>query len=80
MANPRAAVIQGASSSSYLGAQNLLLAARALGLAANISCWHLPAEDAFKLVLGVPKHVTIYALIPVGWPIGRFGPVRRQDS
>ncbi len=77
VASPRATVIQGASS-SYLGVQNLLLAARALGLAANISTWHLLAEDDFKRVLNVPKRVTIYALIPVGWPIGRFGPVRRR--
>jgi nitroreductase len=77
LASSRAATVVGASS-SYPGAQNLLLAARALGLAANITAWHFMAENEFKQVLGVPKHVTIYALIPVGWPEGRFGPVRRR--
>ena len=77
MASPRVAVLAGASS-SYPGVQNLLLAARALGLAANISIWHFFAENEFKRVLGVPRQVTIYALIPVGWPAGRFGPVRRR--
>jgi nitroreductase len=77
LASPRSAVVAGASS-SYPGVQNLLLAARALGLAANITVWHFFAENEFKQVLGVPKHVTIYALVPVGWPAGRFGPVRRR--
>jgi nitroreductase len=35
-------------------------------------------EKKFKQALGVPNDVTIYALIPVGWPAGNFGPVRRR--
>lgn len=77
LTTPRMMAIQGGAS-SYLGVQNLLLTARALGLAANITTWHLLAENDFKRVLGVPKRVTIYALIPIGWPMGRFGPVRRR--
>lgn len=77
LTSARAAVV-GEASSTYLGVQNLLLAARAHGLAANISTWHLFAENEFKAVLGVPKDVTIYALVPIGWPAGRFGPVRRR--
>ncbi len=77
VASTRMAVLAGASS-SYPGAHNMLLAARALGLAANISIWHFLAENEFKRVLGVPKQVTIYALVPVGWPAGRFGAVRRR--
>jgi len=56
---------------SYPGVQNLLLAARALGLAAHVSTWHLLAEGEFKRVLGVPDQTTIYALVPVGWPVRR---------
>jgi nitroreductase len=74
---PRISALQNASR-SYPGVQNLLLAVRALGLAANISTWHLLAEDNFKQVLGVPKQTTIYALVPIGWPAGQFGPVRRR--
>lgn len=77
MASPRAAAVVEASS-SYPGVQNLLLAARALGLAANITTWHFLAENEFKRVLGAPKQVIIYALVPVGWPAGRFGAVRRR--
>ena len=58
--------------------QNLLLAARALGLAANLTTWHLMAEGEIKRVLGIPRSVHTYALIPIGWPLGKFGPVRRR--
>jgi len=67
----------GDAASSYPGVQNLLLAARALGLGATLTVWHLFLEDDFKRVLGIPRHVTPFALIPVGYPLGHFGPVRR---
>jgi nitroreductase len=67
-----------AASSSYPATQNLLLAARALGLAANLTAWHLYDENAFRRVLGIPRDVVVFALVPVGWPMGKFGPVRRR--
>lgn len=66
------------AASIYPAVQNLLLAARSLGLAANVSTWHLMAEGEVKHVLGIPRNVHTYALIPLGWPVGTFGPVRRQ--
>lgn len=60
------------------GVQNLLLAARGLGLAANITIWHLMLEQEWKRALAIPKDVKTFAVIPVGWPLGRFGPVRRR--
>ena len=66
------------AASIYPAVQNLLLAARSLGLAANMTTWHLMAEGEVKTVLGIPRGVQTFALIPVGWPIGRFGPVRRR--
>jgi nitroreductase len=69
--------VLGDAASSYPGVQNLLLAARALGLGATLSTWHLFLEGDFKRVLGLPRHVTPFALIPVGYPMGNFGPVRR---
>ncbi|MET9253957.1 nitroreductase family protein [Streptomyces sp. NPDC048182] len=62
----------------YPGVQNLLLAARGLGLAANITIWHLMLEDEWKRVLGIPADMHTFAAIPVGWPRGSFGPVRRR--
>ncbi len=77
-ASSRRVLLLAEASSCYPGVQNLLLAARALGLAANLSIWHFFAEKEFKQVLGIPDDVTMYALVPVGWPEGKFGPVRRR--
>jgi nitroreductase len=68
----------GDASSVYPGVQNLLLAARALGLGAVITAWHLMLEHEWKRELGIPGDVNTYAVVPVGWPRGRFGPVRRR--
>jgi nitroreductase len=66
------------AASIYPAVQNLLLAARSLGLAANLTTWHLMLEGEVKEVLGIPRGVQTYALIPIGWPMGAFGPVRRH--
>ena len=68
------------ASSVYPGVQNILLAARALGLGAVITVWHLMLEHEWKRELGIPKGVNTFAVIPVGWPRGRFGPVKRRPA
>jgi nitroreductase len=68
------------ASSVYPGVQNILLAARALGLGAVITVWHLMLEHEWKKELGVPKGVNTYAVIPVGWPKGKFGRVSRRPA
>jgi nitroreductase len=68
------------ASSIYPAVQNLLLAARAHGLGATLTVWHLFREADFRAALGVPKEYGIYALVPVGYPMGRFGPVRRRPT
>jgi len=68
------------AASIYPAIQNLLLAARSLGLAANMTTWHLMAEGEVKRALGIPRTVHTYALIPLGWPQGKFGPVRRKAT
>lgn len=68
----------GDASSIYPACQNLLLAARANGLGATLTIWHLFRDAAWREALGVPRGQGIYALIPVGWPVGNFGPVRRR--
>jgi nitroreductase len=74
---PRLNVVSEASS-VYPGVQNLLLAARALGLGAVMTIWHLLLEHEWKRELGIPRDVSTLAVIPVGWPRGRFGPVTRR--
>ena len=72
--------LMGEASSVYPGVQNLLLAARALGLGAVITVWHLFYEHEWKRVLGIPRDVQTFAVVPVGWPKGRFGPVTRRPA
>ena len=66
-----------AGSSIYPAVQNMLLAARALGLGATLTTLYLNFEKEAEAALGLPPDWHSYALIPIGYPIGRFGPVRR---
>jgi nitroreductase len=64
-------------SSIYPAVQNMLLAARAVGLGATLTTLYLQFEKEAEAALGLPPGVHSYALLPVGYPVGRFGPVRR---
>ena len=64
-------------SSIYPAVQNMLLAARALGLGATLTTLYLAFEKEVDAVFGLPDDVHTYALLPIGYPLGRFGPVRR---
>ena len=63
--------------SVYPGVQNLLLAARAMGLGAALTTLGLSNREAAREVLGLPDTAEAFALIPVGYPTGKFGPVTR---
>lgn len=62
-----------AGSSIYPAVQNLMLAARALGLGTALTTVHRAHEAEVRELLGIPATVETAALIPVGWPMGRFG-------
>jgi nitroreductase len=65
-------------SSIYSAVQNILLAAaRALGLGATLTTLYLQFAKEAEAVLGIPPGFHSYALLPIGYPMGRFGPVRR---
>jgi nitroreductase len=64
-------------SSIFPAVQNLMLAARALGLGSTITTLHRMYEADVKKLLAIPEDVETMALIPVGRPQGRFGPPRR---
>ena len=57
--------------------QNVLLAARGLGLGAAPTTLGLRDRAAIRDILGLPETVEAYCLIPVGYPMGNFGPVTR---
>ena len=65
--------------SIYPAAQNMLLAARALGLGATLTTRHLLFEKESEAALGLPDGVHSYAILPIGYPMGNFGPVGRGD-
>jgi nitroreductase len=63
--------------SIYPAVQNMLLAARALGLGATLTTRHLLYEKETESALGLPPGVHSYAILPIGYPMGTFGPVGR---
>ncbi|SJZ33823.1 Nitroreductase [Enhydrobacter aerosaccus] len=63
--------------SIYPAVQNMLLAARALGLGATLTTRHLFYEKEAEAALGLPPGVQSYAILPIGYPMGKFGPVKR---
>ncbi len=63
--------------SIYPAVMNMLLAARALGLGATLTTRHLFYEKEAEEILGLPANVHSYAILPIGYPMGRFGPVGR---
>jgi nitroreductase len=65
-------------SALYPAAQNLLLAARGLGLGAVFTTLHRAAQPVVRDVLAIPDDVRIAATIPIGWPDRPFGPVVRR--
>ena len=62
--------------STFPAVQNLLLAARALGLGASI--FQLALSPAVIEAIGVPEDQQAFCAVPVGYPTGRPGPVRRR--
>ncbi len=73
-------ITQGAS--IYPAVQNILLAARALGIGSTLTTIHRFRERELKELLGIPGGVETAALIPLGYPLGRFaaGPRRPLEE
>jgi nitroreductase len=53
------------------------LAARALGLGATLTTLYQSCVEDADATLGVPEGAHSYAILPVGYPMGNFGPVAR---
>lgn len=62
----------------YPAIQNLMLAARALGLGTTLTSMHRENEAAVKGLLGIPEDMQTFAIIPLGYPLGRWGEARRR--
>jgi nitroreductase len=66
-----------AGASIYPAVQNMLLAARALGLGATLTTRHLAYAEESEAAMRLPRGVRSFAVIPLGYPLGNFGPVSR---
>ncbi len=62
-----------AGASIFPAVQNLMLAARAVGLGTALTTLHRAHEAEVKELLGVPEGTETMCLIPLGWPRGKFG-------
>jgi nitroreductase len=65
-------------SSIYPAVQNIILACRALGLGTLITTNHILYEDEVRAILGLPDDVFTFALMPIGFPVGKYGPLTRR--
>ena len=65
-------------SSIYPAVQNIMLAARALGIGSCLTTIHRYRDKQVKELLGIPDHVETAALIPLGYPLGQFGRAPRR--
>jgi nitroreductase len=72
-----AAPTRWSGASIYPAVQNMLLATRALGLGTTLTTRHLLHEREAEAAMGLPPGVHSYAILPIGYPMGRFGPVGR---
>jgi nitroreductase len=62
----------------YPAVQNFLLAARGMGLASALTTLYMANFDKIAAHLGIPEGMQAFALLPVGYPRDRIGPVTRR--
>ncbi|MGH7320548.1 MAG: nitroreductase family protein [Candidatus Rokuibacteriota bacterium] len=70
----------GAANSVIPAAQNLMLAARALGIGSVPTTLHPQVMDRFHAMFGIPADVSFHFCIPLGYPRGHFGPTVRRPT
>jgi nitroreductase len=69
---------RGQATSVIPAVQNLMLAARALGIGSVPTTLHSSVMDRVNSLLGIPPEAELHLCIPLGYPRGRFGPTRRR--
>lgn len=72
----RVGVVSGAS--VYPFAWNILLAARHEGLGGTLTTMPIAGEPKLQRLLGIPRHVAIAAVIPLGYPVRQLTKLRRK--
>jgi nitroreductase len=71
---------KGQASSVIPGVQNLMLAARALGIGSVPTTLHAQVLERVYALLGIPEDMDFHLCIPLGYPRGNFGPTQRLST
>jgi nitroreductase len=66
--------------SIYPAVQNLMLAARGLGIGTTLTTVYRVYQDEVRALCGIPERWEVVALVPMGRPRGRFGAGRRRPA
>jgi nitroreductase len=74
------ALHNGPADSVIPAVQNLMLAARALGIGSVPTTLHPTVMDRFHAMFGIPDDVGFHFCIPLGYPRGKFGPNVRMPT
>jgi nitroreductase len=74
------AVYDGPANSVIPAVQNLMLAARGLGIGSVPTTLHPSVMDRFHQMFGIPDDVGFHFCVPLGYPQGNFGPTVRKPT
>ena len=75
------AVANGPANSVIPAVQNLMLAARAIGIGSVPTTLHPTVMPQVRALLAIPDDVAFHFCVPLGYPEGHFGPnVRKPTS
>jgi nitroreductase len=74
------ALHKGPANSVIPAVQNLMLAARALGIGSVPTTLHPSVMDRFRAMFGIPDDVGFHFCVPLGYPQGKFGPTVRKPT
>ena len=73
-------IVQGGGMSVIPGLQNMMLAARSLGIGSVYTTLHAKVMDRVYGMFDGPADMEFHACVPLGYPRGNFGPTRRYPS
>ena len=70
----------GQANSVLPAVQNLMLAARALGIGSVLTTLHAQVADRIHELFKIPLEAEVHCCIPLGYPEGRFGTTTRRPT
>src|SRR5205085_12027415 len=74
------AIADGPAHSVIPAVQNLMLAARALGIGSVPTTLHPIVMERFRAMFAIPDSVALHFCVPLGYPQGHFGPNQRRPT